>query len=128
MLESLDVRSPGAFLPSLLPALAALACACGGPDQRPAEWAYIHAAIVVPSCASASCHSNGTRAGGLTFEDRAETHRTWVREPYVIPGDPDSPIIYLLEGRERDLMPPSAPLPPVDIELIRRWIVEGANP
>jgi cytochrome c len=127
MLGSAGVRSP-ALLPSIL-LVAALAGACGGgDDHRPAEWAYIHAAIVVPSCASASCHGAGTAAGGLDFEEAGATYQTWLEAPYVTPGDPNSAILYLLEGRERDRMPPSSPLPRADIELIRRWIVEGANP
>ncbi len=108
--------------------LSALACACGGADTRPADWSYIHAAIVVPSCASASCHSASTKAGRLAFDDAVETRHTWLSAPYVTPGDPNSSILYLLEGRERDRMPPDVPLPPPDIALIRRWIEEGANP
>ena len=57
---------------------------------------------------------------------RADRRRALV--PYVTPGDPNSPILYLLEGRERDRMPPDVPLPPPDIALIQRWIEEGANP
>ena len=124
MLEPSGVRSPR----TLLLALSALACACGGADTRPADWSYIHAAIVVPSCASASCHSAFTHAGGLAFDDAAATRLKWLQAPYVTPGDPNSPILYLLEGRERDRMPPDAPLPPPDIALIQRWIEEGANP
>ena len=127
MLCGLAVRRPHALLAAL--ALGALASACGiGADQRPADWAYIHAAIVVPSCASASCHGSSTRAGGLDFQDAAATRQKWLDAPYVTPGDPNSPLLYLLEGRERDRMPPSSPLPSADVELIRRWIVEGANP
>ena len=124
MLESHGVRSPRA----MVPLLSVMAFACGGADTRPADWRYLHAAIVVPSCASASCHSAGTKAGGLAFDDPAKTYQKWIEAPYVTPGDPNSPLLYLLEGRERDRMPPDLPLPPADIELIRRWIVEGANP
>jgi hypothetical protein len=108
--------------------LAALACACGGADTRPADWSYIHAAIIAPSCASASCHSAFVAAGGLAFDGAEETRQLWLSKPYVTPGDPNSAILFLLEGRERDRMPPDVPLPPADIELIRRWIEEGARP
>jgi hypothetical protein len=125
MLEAVPVRSPRA---SLL-ACAALTFACGAAsDPRPADWSYIHAAIVAPSCATASCHSAYVAAGTLVFEDAAETRRTWLAKPYVTPGDPNSALMDLLEGRERDRMPPDAPLPTADIELIRRWIEEGAQP
>lgn len=112
-----------------LTALALLACACGGgADARPVDWRYLHAAIVAPSCASASCHSAGTKAGGLALDDAAESHRALLERQFVRPGDPNSPLLYLLEGRERDRMPPDNPLPRADIELIRRWIEEGASP
>jgi hypothetical protein len=125
MLDHPRVRSPRALL---LTCSAALALACGGADTRPADWSYIHAAIVAPSCATASCHSAFVAAGGLAFDDAAETRRLWVTRPYVTPGDPNSALMALLEGRERDRMPPDAPLPQADIDLIRRWIEEGAQP
>jgi len=109
-------------------ALLALACACGGADTRPADWSYIHAAIVTPSCATASCHGASASAGGLAFDDAVETRRLLLSKPYVTPGDPNSALLFLLEGRERDRMPPDGPLPQPDIELIRRWIEEGAQP
>jgi hypothetical protein len=108
-------------------ALACAATACGA-DTRPANWSYIHAAIITPSCATASCHSAFTAAGGLSFADAAESRRLLLAKPYVTPGDPNSALLFLLEGRERDRMPPDGPLPVADIELIRRWIEEGALP
>jgi len=125
MLDAPPVRSPRALF---LAAASALALACGGADTRPADWSYIHAAIVAPSCATASCHSASAAAGGLAFDDAAETRRLWLSKPYVTPGDPNSALMALLEGRERDRMPPDGPLPAADIELIRRWIEEGAQP
>ena len=124
MLDAPTVRSPRALL--LFGSV--LAFACGGADTRPAEWSYIHAAIVTPSCATASCHSAAAVAGGMKFDDPVETRRLWLAAPYVTPGDPNSALMALLEGNERDRMPPDAPLPDADIELIRRWIEEGAQP
>ena len=43
-------------------------------------------------------------------------------------GDPTSALIPLLEGDERTRMPPDAPLPQADTDLVRRWIEEGAPP
>jgi hypothetical protein len=98
------------------------------PDPRPTTWPYLHAAIVVPSCASASCHSSTVHAGGLVLQDATAAQLELVGEQYVLPGDPHSPLMFLLEGNERDRMPPDAPLPRADIELIRRWVVDGAAP
>jgi hypothetical protein len=100
---------------------------CGGADERPADWSYVHAAIVVPSCATAGCHSENRKAGGVSFGTAPESAQLLLSEQYVTPGDPNSALMQLLEGRERNRMPPDAPLPDADIELIRRWIVEGAK-
>lgn len=101
---------------------------CADPAGRPASWSYVHAAVVAPSCATASCHGALTRTAGLRLDDSDLAHEVLIGRQYVIPGDPDSPLLYLLEGEERDRMPPDAPLPQADIELIRRWIAEGAQP
>ena len=52
---------------------------------------------------------------------------------YVTPGSSDySQLMYQLRGETadgqpyRDVMPPDTPLPDVEIELIARWIDEGA--
>lgn len=103
--------------------------ACGaGEDPRPARWEYVHAAIVVPSCTNAGCHTAGHQQAGVDLEDATTASALLLSERYVIPGDPNSPLMSLLEGEERVRMPPDAPLPRADVELIRRWIVEGAAP
>ena len=45
---------------------------------------------------------------------------------YVIPGDDSSTLLLLLDGNERTRMPPDAPLPAADIDLVRLWIEQGA--
>ena len=45
---------------------------------------------------------------------------------FVVPGDPASPLLFMLDGTERARMPPDAPLPAVDVELFERWVVAGA--
>lgn len=108
------------------------ACAvlgCGAdPATRPARWPYIHAAIIAPSCATSSCHSDVARAGGLSLQQPAQALARLRGQQFVLPGDPSSPLMFLLEGQERDRMPPDAPLPQADVELIRAWIVQGALP
>jgi hypothetical protein len=54
----------------VLAALAPLAMSagCGGDnDDRPQQWSFIYPAIIEPSCATASCHSNYTREAGVNF-------------------------------------------------------------
>jgi hypothetical protein len=110
----------------LLCALGAGAGACIEPGDRPATWDHVHAAIVAPSCATATCHSDLTERAELSLQDPDEAYDALLDGRYVVPGDQTSALMYLLEGDERVRMPPDAPLPAVDVALIRTWIVEGA--
>ncbi len=102
--------------------------ACDHPDSRDADWDFIHAAIIVPSCATSSCHSSLSKTAGIDLEDVDEAHLFLTKDgSFVVPGQGQSPLIYLLEGNERPLMPPDAPLPEADVDLVRRWIEEGAE-
>jgi hypothetical protein len=62
----------------------------------------------------------------VTLDDPDEAYDDLVVRRFVVPGDPASTLMSLLEGDERRRMPPDAPLPAADIELIRRWIEAGA--
>jgi hypothetical protein len=100
-------------------ALPLFAAACAGDlDGRPASWSYIHAAIVVPSCAQAGCHSELGRAAGLSFVDRDTARALFIGFPVELS---------LLRGQRPDKprMPPDLPLPDGDLELIGRWIAAG---
>lgn len=119
----------------------ALAPACDTADDRPASWSYIYTAIVEPSCATAGCHSQHGAEAGIDLSTRtgAYTILTGRRcgEPprptdppgnYVFPSSPErSKLMYLLRGEDVGVMPPDQPLPAVEIELVERWILEGAS-
>lgn len=96
------------------------------PSDRPATWAYLHAAVIVPSCATSSCHSDRAETAGIALDDVEAAYDALLAGKYVIPGDPASTLMSLLTGDERRRMPPDAPLPAADIELVRRWIEAGA--
>jgi hypothetical protein len=103
--------------------------ACGDDPvtSRPARWSYISAAIIQPSCATASCHTKLSRTYGLELETREGGYVNLVGGRLVVPGRPDqSKLVYLLRGIEVTRMPPDAPLPDADVALIERWILEGA--
>jgi hypothetical protein len=118
-----DSRARWAFALASL----ALAAACtGDPAERPATWSYLHAAIVAPSCATSSCHTGRVRTAGVALDEAGEAYDALLERRFVVPGDPSSALMSLLEGDERRLMPPDAPLPAADVELIRIWIEEGA--
>jgi hypothetical protein len=102
-----------------------MACA-GDPSDRPATWSYLHTAVIAPNCATSSCHSALVETAGIALDDREDSYRALVDLQFVVPGDPTSALIPLLEGDERPRMPPDAPLPQADIDLVRTWIEAGA--
>jgi hypothetical protein len=110
----------------LFASLAAAACT-EAPDTRPVSWTYLHAAIIQPNCATVSCHGSRTAAGGLALDDVDTAYEALLGAQFVIPGDSVSTLTLLLEGDERRRMPPDAPLPQADIDLVRAWIEAGAE-
>ncbi len=130
----------------LLLASALALAACDDAADRPATWSYVHAAIVVPACTTAACHSKLTAIAGLDLSDREGAYNLLVgrvcgepvrpQDPgrnYVTPGSAAySQLVYQLRGEDaagrpyRDVMPPDAPLPGVEVELVERWIDGGA--
>lgn len=110
---------------TILIVVSAIGCT-NDPRERPMTWSYLHAAIIVPSCVTASCHSAVAATAGLPLDDADDAYAQLLARDFVIPGDPSSALMSLLEGNERRRMPPDAPLPHADIELIRAWIEEGS--
>jgi hypothetical protein len=108
--------------------LALLATNCDTAESRPTTWRYIHAAIIAPSCATSSCHSQLSEVAGIDFSDRDGSYQLLLDRQYVVPGDLSSVLLLHLEGDEAELMPPDAPLPAGDRRLIEDWIIEGAVP
>ena len=105
------------------------AAGCGGQDDRPARWSFISAAIIEPSCATVSCHSAVTQMAAVDLSARGVGYHSLVDRHFVIKGDPsNSPVMFLMEALGSQRMPPDVPLPGADIELIGRWILNGADP
>lgn len=119
-------------------AAAVLCCvsigACADIDDRPAEWSYIHAAIIKPNCTSSNCHTDISKAAGISFDDRLEGYRALAgvecgqtaRDLVVASQPASSKLMYLILGQEVRVMPPDVPLAEAEIDLIERWIMEGA--
>jgi hypothetical protein len=99
----------------------------GDPRDRPATWSYLHAAIIEPNCATSSCHSSLAAIAGITLDDPGDAYQQLIARRFVVPGDPSSTLMLLLEGDERRRMPPDAPLPAADIDLVGTWIEAGAS-
>jgi len=134
--------------------LCLLGAGCGE-DDRPAVWSYISPVIIRPNCATVSCHSRAAAVAGLDFSDpdRGYTSlmglKVWIVDssgetagcknidgqtvcqrdfrPMVTPYNPQqSRLVNMLRARGARLMPPDRPLPEADIQLIERWIRNGA--
>jgi hypothetical protein len=128
------------------PLVLVLAMGCQDGDDQPARWGYIHTAIIAPACATAGCHSALTAIAGVNLADRVGAYTVLTGhicdEPprpsdpprnFVTPFSADySQLVYQLRGADaagrpyRDVMPPDTPLPEVEIDLVARWIDEGA--
>jgi hypothetical protein len=123
----------------LVAAVLALTAGCGE-DDRPESWSYVHAAIIGPSCTTAGCHNDSTATAGLELSEPEGAYAALVGHPcdvdrpedgergYVDPGSPErSTLLYLLRGDERGRpMPPDRLMPAADVDLVERWILEGA--
>lgn len=118
----------------LVLAVGTVAAGCGGDDDRPPRWSYISPAIIQPSCATASCHSEAAHQAGVRLDTRASGYDSLTSSGYpdkrffVVKGDPQrSELLYLLRAEGIRRMPRDAPLPDADIALVERWIVAGAG-
>jgi hypothetical protein len=137
----------------------ALLSGCGSPDPnetaRPAQWSYIYPAIIQPSCATASCHSNFTRRSGVNFGYSDEAWYQLICRHFVVTcpqvGDADpcgppgakittapapdcstnavmqSQVVHQMLAQGAPRMPPDFALPNADIGLIEAWIMLGAK-
>lgn len=107
-------------------AAAVASAACSQTDNdRPATLPYITEAILQPSCAQDVCHSSYTRTKGYAFDTVAAARQSL--RPIVNFDDPDSSLLYTVLVRQIKRMPYDAPLPQKDIDLIRRWLEDGAR-
>ncbi|MBC8131766.1 MAG: hypothetical protein H7X95_02200 [Deltaproteobacteria bacterium] len=124
------MKTPPTIGGPLVLALACLATAAGCGEQtdtRPATWSYISTAIVQPSCATANCHSNLSQRSGVDLGEIREGYAQLVGRHFVLSERPQtSALIALLKGSGTRRMPPDFALADDDIDLISRWITNGA--
>jgi hypothetical protein len=109
-------------------AAAVASAACSQTDNdRPATLQYITEAILQPNCAQDVCHSSYTRTKGYVFDTVAAARQSLKMPGVVMPGDPDSSLLYTVLIRPIKRMPYDAPLPLKDIDLIHMWISGSAQ-
>ncbi len=101
---------------------------CGSADDRPPTWSYIYPALVEPSCATASCHSDIVRRSGVDLGSIDVAWSQLTTRHFVIPTVPaDSEVIHLMRAEGARRMPPDFALPEVDIQLFEQWVTNGAK-
>ncbi len=100
-------------------------------DTRPETADYIIEAILAPMCGRAACHSSETAAHNLAFDTIAAGKSALTGsgkrgQRLVVPGSPNQSEIVTILSDSSKPMPPDSPLPDADIELITRWVSDGA--
>ncbi len=115
-------------LPLLLGSMASLTYAPEPPPQRKVDFTREILPIFKASCYP--CHGPERRQGGLRLSNREEAFKGGISGPAIIPGDAENSL--LVKRISSDELGPRMPkgmtaLPPEQIELIKRWINEGAE-
>jgi hypothetical protein len=114
---------------------------CVEPEDQDSSWSYVYTTIIQPNCTTSNCHSGLAATAGLQFHTKegayidltgrgcesaglpGEAHHN-----FVVPYEPErSKLMYMLRGEETWRMPPDVALPQVEIDLVERWILEGAT-
>jgi hypothetical protein len=116
----------------------------GGDDDGGVEpggaptWTRVHTEVIAPSCALAGCHNaSGAKGSGmLDMSDLCKARAALLDkgpcgEPRVKPGDAGSLLLDKIESEKPRCMgrmpPPLGGLPQRSIELVRAWVVAGAE-
>ena len=107
------VRGPGVFLTVSILAWTA------GAQEHPVQ------PVLQANCAS--CHNDTSKSSGLTMTSREAILAGGNRGPAVKPGNPAESLLLRAVEQSGDLkMPPGRKLAAAQIEIIRKWIADGA--
>src|SRR4051812_36530649 len=93
-------------------------------NNRPATLEYITESILQPYCSQYSCHSSYRQENGYAFDTIDASKRPL--QGIVQAGDVESSFLINVLTRTIKRMPYDAPLPSKDLDLIKRWIEDGA--
>ncbi len=113
---------------SLALALAAAASAASPPASGPVDFARDVQTLLETKCLE--CHNPAKVKGDLLMDTQANLLKGGEAGPGLVAGQPDKSEIFkrviLPEGHD-DIMPPKGgPLAPREIDVLKRWIAEGA--
>jgi hypothetical protein len=100
--------------------------------QEPAPKALDFATEVRPILESRciNCHHSGALFGDLNLENREAAFRQRPSGPVIVPNAAESSRLYLVltlpEGDRKAMPPTGHRIPANEMEIIKRWISEGA--
>lgn len=106
--------------------IASYAAWANAPDKT-VDYARDIAPLFRAKCVS--CHSTQKADGGLDLSTKAGIRRGGLTGKFVIPGNADaSELLMRVRGVPgHALMPPNAPLPAEQIDLLAAWVTQGAS-
>ncbi len=109
------MRGPGVFVAASILALSA----------RAQDSASTVEMLLKVNCMP--CHNDSTKSSGLAMTSRETILAGGNRGVAVKPGNPSESLLLRAVEQSGDLkMPPGRKLPPEQIELVRKWIADGA--
>lgn len=114
---------------------------CVQPEDQDASWSYVYTTIIQPNCTTSNCHSGLAATAGVQLHTLEGAYigltgrgcesaglPEAAHHDFVVPYEPErSKLMYMLRGEETWRMPPDVALPQVEIDLVERWILEGAT-
>ncbi len=113
----------------LLFGLFCLALQARGGDLPPVSFAMHVKPLLTSRCIN--CHHSGAMFGQLSLESRAMAFKKRVNGPVIVPGKPDSSMLYLVlkkPPKDPQAMPPAGHrVTDREIDIIYDWIKEGAE-
>ena len=98
-------------------------------SQAPAPVSYFKDIQTILQQSCQGCHQPATKSGELLLTSYEGFLAGGAKGKMVVPGQPDkSPVLGYLKGEIKPQMPfAGTPLTPEQIDLFRRWILEGAK-
>lgn len=98
-----------------------------GAEESAAAVSYYRQVRPVLQRHCSGCHQPAKRGGELVVTTYLDFRRGGENGPGFVPGKPDESLVIQYISGEQPEMPRGAdPLPPATVELIRRWIEQGA--
>ncbi|MCA9000010.1 MAG: DUF1549 domain-containing protein, partial [Planctomycetaceae bacterium] len=83
--------------------------------------------ILKSQCYGCHSHASGTMEGQLALDWKSGWETGGESGPAIVPGKPDESLLIEAVRRESFEMPPDAPLPEAEIEILVQWIQNGAT-